>query len=311
MSEKAERLVNLTVALLEARRPMTLTEIRAKLPGYGQDDPETARRMFERDKEDLRRLGIPVRTVATDAFESEWGYVVDREEYELPPLRLDAEQVAALALALELTGEESARLGLAKVAALAPDPRPAPVPPAQIDLGLAAEGEVADALVERRIVAFGYRDADGVESVRTLDPYGLVQRRGNWYLVGRDHSRDDIRAFRLDRIVSGPRAEGPPGAFTPPEHVDLAAHVRGPAAAEAMNAEVAFAPAAAGEAERGGGTVVRTRRDGWVVARFEAVDPERFLPRILVLGEEAEILRPRRLREEAAGRLRRLAGEAT
>ncbi|HEX2028718.1 MAG TPA: WYL domain-containing protein [Nitriliruptorales bacterium] len=307
MTAKVERLINLTVALLETRRPMTFAQIRRSVAGYGHDDHESARRMFERDKEDLRRLGVPIETRALDAFDVERGYRIDRAAYALPAVDLSAEEVAALAIALQVTGEESARLGLAKLATRAPDPPATPGgPPVRVEVAGERLDDVAEALVQHRALRFGYRTATGAWSTRTVDPYGAMQRRGVWYLVGRDHDRDAVRTFRLDRLTERPQPAGDAGAFEVPADVHLVSLVAGPAG-EGLVAEVAVSPAVHWEAVRRGGCDVAVRDDGWRVLRFDDVDPDRYLPWVLGLGADAEVLSPLQLRAEAARRLRLLA----
>ncbi len=306
MNAKVERLVNLTVALLEARRPLTLADVRGKVPGYRQDDPETARRMFERDKDDLRRLGVPLRTVALDAFETEWGYTIDRREYALASVALTAKEITALAIALEVTREQDARLGLAKVSALAPDPHPVEPPPTRVEIGVGPLEGIADALVERRAVRFTYRSSTGAASTRTVDPYGLVQRRGAWYLVGRDHDRDALRAFRLDRFTAPPVTVGEAGAYTVPEHLDLVQFTMGPSR-EGVEIAVAVAPSVVWELQRRGGSLAGERSDGWFEVVFPDGDPDRLMPWLLGFGADVEILGPPDLRHEAVRRLQELA----
>ncbi|MBW3578081.1 MAG: WYL domain-containing protein [Actinobacteria bacterium] len=303
MTAKVERLINLTVALLETRRPLTLAEIRREVAGYGHDDPESARRMFERDKNDLRQLGVPIETRPVDPLGPDVGYLIEPDAYALQPVELSAEQIAALSIAVQLTGEEAARPGLAKVATRAPDPAAVPIPPARIDVGADALDGVADAVVERRSVRFGYRTASGEASTRTVDPYGVIQRRGAWYLVGRDHDRDAVRAFRIDRLTTAPAVASEPHAFTTPADLDLAAHVAGPVG-QTVAAVVAFAPGVAWEVAARRGVSQGTRADGWVVARFDEVDPQRFLPWVLAFGADAEVVGPPDLRAEARTRLR-------
>jgi proteasome accessory factor B len=311
VTAKVERLVNLTVALLETRRPLTLAEIRRKVAGYEQDDDDSARRMFERDKDDLRRLGVPVETIALDTWENDWGYRVDRAAYELPPLDLSADEVAALAIALQVTGEHDARLGFTKLAARAPDPTPGAAPPAaRITVGAEALDALADALLLRHAVRFGYTTATGEASERTVDPYAVVQRRGAWYLVGRDHDRDAVRAFRLERVTTAPQAVGAAAAFDVPDDLDLSAVAAGPVA-EGVDVEVAFDPATAWDAARRGGVVTDTRSDGWSVVRFTGADPERLLPWVLSFASRAEVLSPREVRELAIARLRAVRQGAT
>ena len=307
MSAKVERLVNLTVALLEARRPMTFQDIRRRTRYYQQSDAESARRMFERDKDDLRRLGVPVETRSLDAFDTEQGYIVERGAYELPDVDLDADEVAALAVALQLAGDATDRLGLTKLVARAPDPSgAAPTPPARVTLEAEVLDDLADPLVEHRAVAFGYRTATGTATTRTVDPYGVVQRRGAWYLVGRDHDRDALRAFRLDRCTTRLRPTGDAGAFAPPDDLDVRAAVQGPATGE-VAASVAVAPGARWEAERQGGLERGEQVDGWPVYRFDGVDADRLTTWVLGLGAQAVVIAPPTLVEEVTRRLRSLA----
>ncbi|MFW5933835.1 MAG: helix-turn-helix transcriptional regulator, partial [Actinomycetota bacterium] len=199
MTPKVERLVNLTVALLETRQPMTLAELKRRTGYYTQDDHASARRMFERDKDELRQLGIPVETRPVPRSD-EYGYLIPRGRYELPDVDLTAEEVASLALAVRMTGVEGTPLALAKLAARAPEPAPLETDPTtRVELETEPVDAVAEMVVQRQPVTFEYRAADGTQRVRTVDPYGVVRRRAAWYLVGRDHDRDAVRAFRLDR----------------------------------------------------------------------------------------------------------------
>ncbi len=303
MSAKVERLVNLTVALLETRRPLTFEDIRQRTRYYQQDDHESARRMFERDKDDLRRLGVPVQTRSLDAFDVESGYTVDRRDYELPDVDLTSEEVASLALALQMTGDEGARLGLAKLAARAPDPaRLDDLVAARVSMGEGPLDELADPLVARQAVRFGYRRGDGSEAQRTVDPYAVVQRRGSWYLVGRDHDRDAVRAFRLDRATSRFRAIGAPGGFETPDDLDPGAHVTGPSEGE-VDVLVAIAPAARWEVELRGGEPTGDTHEGWPVHRLPAADPIRTVSWVLGLGADAVVLAPDAIRERVVAGL--------
>lgn len=305
VDEKAERLLNLTVALLETRRPLTFAELRTKVAGYDHPQFESARRKFERDKDELRTLGVPVDTVHAPHADSDVGYTIDRGAYELEEIALDAREVAALAIALHMTGEERARLGLAKVGALAPDPRgEVPDVPARIDPGLDDLDGIAEALLERRSLRFSYRSASGDLSERTVDPHAVVQRSGAWYLVARDHDRDATRAFRLERLASQPTAVGEAGSFTPPPVIDGVELVSGPPG-DAIDIRVAVRPRVAWRLERGG-QVRGALEDGRREIVFPAADPTRILPRVLALGASAEVLAPPAVREEVARRLRAL-----
>jgi proteasome accessory factor B len=306
VTAKVERLVNLTVALLEAQQPMTFAEIRRRTRFYEQDDAESARRMFERDKDELRRLGVPVE-VRELSFGDELGYNVDRDDYELPDVDLTPEEVAALAMAVRLTGAESEQLALSKLVARAPDPSDLGArPTTRIAMQTDPVDAVADAVVARRTIRFSYRTAAGDRAERTVDPYGIVQRRAAWYLVGRDHGRDAQRAFRLDRIEGRPKLVGEPGAFTTPEDLDVAAAVAGPEAAP-IDVELAVAPAARWSVELRGGVETGATHRGMPVLRVTGLDPLRDRSWLLGLGPEVVVLAPQELRDEVVAGLRLLA----
>lgn len=297
MTPKVERLVNLTIALLEARRPMSLSEIRRRTTFYDQDDPESARRMFERDKDDLRRLGVPVE-VREIPFEDDVGYIVDRSSYEVPDVALDPEEVAALALALQSAGGSAERLALAKLAARAPDPADLDAhAETRVSLNTDAVDELAEAVVRRMPLTFTYRTASGQTGQRRVDPYAVVQRRSAWYLVAHDHDRQAQRAFRLDRIVDRPRAAGDEGAFVPPETLDVAAAVSGPDA-EGVRVELAVEPAVRWSVEMRGAQDTGRTHAGRPVLRLDALDPVRDRPWLLGFGPDIEVLSPSELRAE-------------
>ncbi|MDP8928601.1 MAG: WYL domain-containing protein, partial [Actinomycetota bacterium] len=239
---------------------------------------------------------------------TEWGYSIDRREYALPPVDLDASEITALALALEVTRAQDARLGLAKLGALAPDPEPSAPPPTRVEVGVGPLDGVADALVEHRRLRFTYRSASGATSTRTVDPYGLVQRRGVWYLVGRDHDRDALRVFRLDRFTASPVAVGEAGEYAVPEGLDFVALTAGPSG-KGMDIELAVAPTVAWEMASRGGSVTGERPDGWVGVTFRDADPERLVPWLLGFAADVEILAPTEVRAEAVRRLQALIGQ--
>ena len=120
-AKRAERLVNLVIALLSTRQYVTAARIRATVPGYEADDgtdraDEAFKRMFERDKAELREMGVPLETGRTSVFDTEDGYRIARADYELPEIRLTGEEAAAVGLALRLW--ESAQLAGAAHSAL-------------------------------------------------------------------------------------------------------------------------------------------------------------------------------------------------
>src|ERR1700749_388432 len=95
---KTERLLGLVVCLLSTTRYLTAEQVRQAAPGYPEED-ELFKRMFERDKEDLRDRGVPLETGVNPPFDDAPGYRIRQQAYQLPELRLEADEAAELGLA--------------------------------------------------------------------------------------------------------------------------------------------------------------------------------------------------------------------
>lgn len=326
---KAERLLNLIVCLLETERPMSVQQIQDTVPGYADQGWESFKRMFERDKDALREVGIPLdRQPVVVRGEQEEGYRIPKDRYYLPDLALAPEEVAALWLAAGLVRIQdpgTARAALLKLSGDLPaDLSEDRLPWLQADFGLSVPGlsRAFEAVADRRRVTFGYRSRSG-EQQRILDPYGLVHRKGAWYLVGRDHARDEIRSFRLDRVVgelrfqtgggapqaTGPEFEPPPG-FRPQEALQVPPFVGRPGAgAEEETALVTFDAATAWWVERSHPWLRLAWDDaGGASASIPVVDHDGFVSWILSLGEGVEVARPASLRAAILARLEEVCG---
>lgn len=307
-----ERLVNLVALLLDSRRPLTFGQIRAKMPeAYGQEDLQSAKRMFERDKDVLRDVGVPIDVVATDVWDVEQGYVIAKDRYYLPEIDFAPEEISALLVAAHsggpddaaeqavrklLYGSEGGLLSATSQTAFAPEA-------GTIDGRLTA---AAEAIAERKGVRFAYRTSRGIESERVVDPWGLVFRGGHWYLVGLDRERGEIRAFRLSRAAGDLQEHGeagpPPPGFRAAHHVQVGPF--GPGEAE-ERARVAFSPEVAWWATRDveGAAVEGTRTDGWVEVGLPAAPGDALVSWILSFGPDAMVLEPESVRSEIVSRL--------
>jgi proteasome accessory factor B len=200
VTAKTERLVNLTVALLSSRRPLTFAELRSKMGEWQDGEFASMRRKFERDKDELRGLGVPIDTVERDG---EVAYVIDDDAYALPEVELTAQQMTVLAVAFQLVDGGADQLTFSRVAALAPDPHETDAPSGITVHAVEVDPvrPLATALVDGRVVRFRHRKPDGTETDREVEPRAMLARRGTWYLRGHDRTRDDARVFRTDRIV--------------------------------------------------------------------------------------------------------------
>ncbi|MFI6761234.1 helix-turn-helix transcriptional regulator [Micromonospora sp. NPDC050417] len=233
---RTERLVNLVICLLSTRRFLTAAQIAATVPGYEHDaddprDHEAFQRKFERDKAELRELGVPLETGTASVFDTEPGYRIAHREYALPEIPLEPDEAAAVGIAARLWQHAglaaAASSGLAKLRAAGIDVDP------QATLGMEPVVTVDPAFApftaaarDRRAVTFDYRVPDEDQpSTRRLQPWGVVCWRARWYVVGHDLDRAATRCFRLSRVVGTVRMTGRPGGYRPPEGVDLISHV--------------------------------------------------------------------------------------
>ncbi len=229
---KTERLLGLVVCLLSSPRYLTAVQIRAAVPGY-PDSFEAFKRMFERDKEELRELGIPLETGVNAAGDDEAGYRIPRQAYVLPEIRLEPDEAAVLSLAArvwrqaELAGAAAGALLKLRAAGVdAEDSAQTGIEP-RLLAGEAAFGPLWQAVRDRRPVTFAHRAAGRSEpQQRHLQPWGVVNRHGRWYVAGYDTDRDAVRVFRLSRIEGDVRFSGPAGSVIVPEGTDVREAVR-------------------------------------------------------------------------------------
>jgi predicted DNA-binding transcriptional regulator YafY len=302
-------MLNLTATLLDTRRPLTLDELAERLEPAYPDEKSARRRAFERDKEILRDLGVPISVEPVDSLGGESGYRIRPEDYYLPDLDLGVDERAALHVAVTAVRLEggAAQAGLRKLGGMEGAGAP---PVAQLEV-TPALADCFDAVAKRRTLEFGYRG-----EARVLEPYGVVHRFGHWYVVGRDRTRDAPRSFRVDRIENAPKAGGV-RSFEPPAGVDPAAFVRADPLSYGDEAPIdALVLVDATRAawvvdDLGTDAVVEHRGDGAVVVQLRVVNREAFRTWVLGLLEHAEVLAPPVLRTDIVAWLEAVPGAAT
>ncbi len=320
---RAERLVNLVLALLSTRQYLTSERIRGIVPGYvDATSDEAFSRMFERDKAELRELGIPLETGRNSVFDPVEGYRIARRDYELGDVELAPDEAAAVALAVrlwdspELTGQAQGALVKLRAAGVEVDENAAtPVEPR-----VHAEPAFApllSAVQQGRVVRFDYRRSSSPERrSRTVEPWGVVSWRARWYLVGHDRDRNAPRCFRLSRITGPVRTLGRAGAVTRPSDVNLLEFVAGAGGGErdpqpVMRARLWLAEGRAAGIRRHA-TVVGRRTvadvDGDVV-ELDLWAPESAADWIAGHGPDALVLEPDVLAKAVADRWERVAQE--
>ncbi len=297
---RLERLINLVAALLHAERPLTADELRYRLPGYAEDHG-TFRRAFERDKEALRDLGIPVVLEPVDdaAQPGVMGYRIRKEAYYLQDPGLAPDELAALHLAasaVRLDGADGVA-ALWKLGGEVAEQGPS-------GLGMAALPgtdhlpAVFAAISARRRIDFSYRGR-----ARHWDPWRLSFRNGHWYLAGYDHDAGEERMFRLDRIESDVVATGDDGAFERPAHIGVQPPPWQMGGEEALTARLLVDAGQAGWAAThiGPDAVEEWRPDGSVVLAVRVTNRDAFRSFVLGFLDHAEVLGPPALRAEMVG----------
>lgn len=215
----SERLVNLTIALLTARRFLPRTRLREMVEGYRDLSDVAFDRLFERDKQTLRDLGVPVETGTDERyFDDEPGYRIRRDTFELPSVAFDAEEVGVLVCAAQVWQQaataETTVAALAKLWAGGTEPdtnRLAALRP-HVSAREPAWQPLWEAVQVRQKVQFCYRGQQ-----RIVQPWRLTWRGGAWYMAGFDETRDGARLFKLARLRGAVTAVGGPDAYQVPD----------------------------------------------------------------------------------------------
>jgi proteasome accessory factor B len=315
--DKLERLMNLLATLLETPKPLTADQIRTRVLGY-PTELTAFRRAFERDKDSLRDMGIPVDIEEVPGTDPPIpGYWVRRDRYYLRDPELEPDELAALHLALEAVRLDGVEGGgaLWKLGGM-PETSPSGPAPARDLAALPADANLIAlfaAVNERRSVTFTYRGPKG-ETHRAIDPYRLDFQRGRWYVTGFDHERRDERHFRLDRM-QGAVSAGERGGFRPPATavpgVRLAPWELGERDPVVARVLVDAEQAAMARMMAGPDVEAEERPDGSVVLTLAVTSPDGFRSFVLGFLDHAEVLEPEDLRGEMIGWLESISeGEA-
>ncbi|HEV7875961.1 MAG TPA: WYL domain-containing protein [Nocardioides sp.] len=312
---KSERLLNLLIMLLVQRHYVAKDRIRSIL--YPDSSTEGFEKMFERDKEELRSLGVPIEVGNMDAyFDDEPGYRIRPDEFGLPDITLEADEAAVIGLATRVW--EHARLAEATTEAV----RKLTALGVQLDVSaldiaearLTADEPAFDvfweATQERTPVEFEYRRSGQAEVVtRHLQPWGVVRYSGRWYAVGLDTDRGEERVFRLSRVQGEARRAGPPGSYDIPPGTDVRATAKRLAPAPTTERAVVLVRSGAGLVLRRNAESIETDvagpddRTGWdrlVVSRSGLG----LADELLGYGDDLYVEEPAELRETVIARLR-------
>ena len=203
VDKKAERLINLTIALLAANRYLKKSEIFKSVEGYS-GTADSMDRMFERDKNELRSLGIDISVGDIDPlFDDEPGYRIFKDSYGFQLKDLEPADVALLSVAAKLWNDSvlgaDAQSSLITLESLGLTE----TQDSTLTFSYRYEnptlnlGKIEEAILITKSIKFNYRDSD---LIREVEPYRIALWRGFWYLIGKDIDKNDVRIFKVSRI---------------------------------------------------------------------------------------------------------------
>jgi proteasome accessory factor B len=307
MRNVLERILNLLAFLLTANRSVSAEEIRHTVAGYDRDNDQAFQRMFSRDKDMLRRLGIPLETTTTGGLEIEYGYKIDPNSYRLPETNLSDQERAALWFAAQVVRIGGQPTGADAILKLGGSQLEMGLEPFAANLGSEVDllADLYAACAEHRRVSFLYSGTR-----RDLAPHGLGHRRGHWYLVGQ--TDQGTRVFRVDRI--GELAVGERDGFERSPDIDVRQELDTQpweaGSEEPTVARVRFSNEIAWWAERRLGREPLERAegaDGSLEVAIEVTNRSAFTGWVLGFADQAEVIGPPELRAAIIEHIRGVA----
>jgi proteasome accessory factor B len=320
-ARKTERLLNLVICLLATSRYLTKAQIRRSVPQYSDcESNEAFERMFERDKDELREMGVPLVTGSLQPWpDDEIGYRIDRNRYALPEVTFAPDEMAVLGLAARVWQQASvaqaASYALLKLKASGVEPDESSlvgIEP-QVRAAEPAFQPLWQALCARQPVTFPYRRSGAdYAAERHVEPWGIVSRHGRWYLVGHDRDRAATRVFRLSRITGVVRPDGDPGTVQVPDGTDIRKQVMTfePDVPQGLATVRVRSRAGHGLRRRAIGTEATEQGEdveGWDLLHVRFWDEESFAEELTQYGDRVVIVEPASVREAVVRRLRTVA----
>jgi proteasome accessory factor B len=308
VSRKSERLVNLTIALLATKRWLTKSQIFSAVDGY-EGEADAMERMFERDKDDLRNLGISIEVGTFDPlFEDEVGYRIRPENYQTEIAQLTPRQFSLISLASQAWHgaalNSTALSALIKLKSLGIDsdfdsiPAISPSVP-HSDANFLA---IINAIAQRQVISFSYFDSELEPQSRAIEPYGAGTKSGYWYVAGRDLDRKELRLFRLDRCDSEVKQQGKAGAYEIPEDFIMSELLKSPERAQIATIKVRRDKA---HSLRARATSI-VDDDDWSTIEIAFLRESELINDVLWHGADAVILEPQSAREAAIAALKEI-----
>ena len=296
VSRKTERLINLTIALLATKRYLTKSEIFRTVEGY-EGSAETKERMFERDKDDLRTLGIVIEVGSFDPlFGDEAGYRIKSESYQLDLGAITSTEISLLSLAADAwqgaAFADAAQSAILKLSSIGVPADPIEIPGLSPKLANSSKDleTVTSAIADSDFLVFDYLSATLVAEERLIIPIALSNKNGFWYVTGVDQDLQEVRTFRMDRIQGSLEAKENKEPFEYPVDFELDQ----PLASHAANFAVMDIRKGKGQALRSLATSIEDLGE-WDQVKVPIFTIESMTAQILWHGEDVFVHKPNEL----------------
>ena len=303
---KTERIMNLFFALLSTNQYLSKEQIREAIPDYRESTQDAFERKFERDKNELRALGITVESGSFDGyFDDAVGYRIQRDDVEMPDLAFSREEAAVLTLAARVWDHEgmagSSAMALTKLRTIgvSTDASAVQLSEPRISANEPAFDAVWEATASRVEIAFAYQPSGQPAQRRLVQPWRVQLWHGRWYVLGHDLGREAPRLFRLDRFIGSVEEMSGPAAYTVP--ADLDSHEVARTLYPAEPTEPATLRIAAGRAQS-----LRRRAEGDPDAdeiTVKYANAVAFSQEVASFGDDVLVLAPQELIDEVIARL--------
>lgn len=308
--------MNLVIALLTTRQFLTKAQIRDSVSGYRGDkvDAGAFERMFERDKKDLRDLGIEVDTGSNDAyFDDEIGYRIQRDTFELQDIQFTTEEAAVVGLAAQvwqhagLASQSSDALVKLKAAGVAIDVSALTIVEPQLSANEPSFDRMWEAATGRIPVNFDYQRPGQQAETRHIQPWGVFSWHGRWYMAGFDLDRQSSRVFRLSRVSGKVTLAGEPGSYDIPKGTDLRAIAQALFGQPAIDAATVRVRTGRCQDLRRRAETTTTIDDEWDEIAVNYASPWQLAAEVASFGPDAVAIEPPEVREQVMANLHKAA----
>ena len=304
-SDKTERLINLTLGLLSSKRYLTKNEIFRNVAGYN-GSPETMERMFERDKDELRGLGIEIEVGQIDPlFEDEQGYLIRSSSIQIQPEEFSKEELLLMTMAGNLW-KESALSGISENALIKMASLDGGIGFNSIALPLIQDEKfntaifekIIEAILQNKYLTFTYKNKE-----RIVAPYGLKNTKGFWYLIAQEKDQE-IKVFKLIRIQSEIGILTSDINFTKPKNFEIDSYLESVLNENQREAILRIRENKVNNLRDKG--AVTESKDGWDTLQITFDDLADFAKDILWYGDDIYVVSPADLRDEIVKNLKQV-----